>query len=190
MQLLYKEGFNLIAELKNKGHNIFIDLKIYDIPNTSKKAIESLASYKPDFISVHSSNSLKALIDMQNEAVKNKIKLLAVTVLTSLDENDLKAINIKVSLKEQVETLIKLAKKANIYGILSSAEETKIVKKYNLKSITPGIRLSNSNNNDQKRVVTPKTAFSNGSDFIVVGRAITTSKNPLETYKIIEQEIK
>ncbi len=189
MQILYREGFEFISDLKKMGHNIFIDLKINDIPNTCVKAIESLSIYKPDFITVHAFNSFNALVKMQKIAHKNNIKLLAVTVLTSIDENDLKKININLPIEKHIETLIKYAKDAKIHGIVSSAKESKIVKKYNLLSITPGIRISNVIEDDQKRIFTPIEAIKNGSDFLVIGRMITNLKKPLEFYELIENQI-
>ncbi len=188
MQLLYQEGFEFIKELKELGHNIFIDLKINDIPNTSKNAILSLAKYNPDFITVHGFNSMSSLLAMQEAASLSKVKLLVVTVLTSMSKIDLKRLNVFVDVNNQVDTIIQLAKKAKIYGIVSSPKEASIVKKNGLCSVTPGIRLDNKNNNDQKRVTTPSEAIANGADFLVIGRTITTSNNPYETLNLIEKQ--
>ncbi len=190
MQLLYFEGFEIINELKKQGHNIFVDLKIYDILNTSVNAIKSLAKYKPDFVSIHSLTNLKTLKAMQQIAKINNINLVAVTILTSLDNEDLKLLNISLPLEEMINSLILKIKAANIFGVVSSASESAMVKKNNLISITPGIRLKNNDKHDQKRICTPKNAILNGADFLVIGRSITSDLNPLKVYNHICMEIK
>ncbi len=190
MQLLYKEGFGFIKELKEQGHNIFIDLKVHDIPNTAKNAVESIATYEPDFITIHALNGLQAMQAMQGVVENKNSKLLAVTILTSMGQEDIEAMNINVAVKDEVDTLLGLAEKAGIWGAVSSAQESSLVKKHNMFSITPGIRLETDDNQDQKRVLTPYKAIKNGSDFIVVGRTITQSETPLKTYEEIERQIK
>ncbi len=189
MQFLYHNGFDIILKLKNMGHNIFIDLKIYDIENTSIKAIKSLAKYKPDFITVHSLNDLKTLKKMSKEAFKYNIKLLGVTILTSLNNKDLKEIGINNNINTQILLLAKRLKIANFFGAISSANESPIIKNLGLISVTPGIRLENDDNNDQKRIVLPQQAFRLGADFIVIGRSIINNDNPLKIYKKIESQI-
>ncbi|CAM9098285.1 orotidine-5'-phosphate decarboxylase [Mycoplasma todarodis] len=190
MQLLYKEGFDFIKELKSQGHNIFIDLKVHDIPNTAKNAVKSIATYEPDFITIHALNGIEAMKAMQSAVENKNSKLLAVTILTSMGQEDMESMNINVPVKSEVDTLLGLAKKAGIWGAVSSAQESPMVKKHGMFSITPGIRLESDENQDQKRVLTPYKAIKNGSDFIVVGRTITQSKTPLKTYEEIESQIK
>ncbi|CAM9113259.1 orotidine-5'-phosphate decarboxylase [Mycoplasma marinum] len=190
MQLLYKEGFGFIEELKKMGHNIFIDLKVHDIPNTAKNAVKSIMKYSPDFITIHALNGLEAMQAMQTQVEGTASKLLAVTILTSMSQQDIELINIKVPVKDEVNTLLELANKAGIWGAVSSAQESHLVKKNNLYSITPGIRLETDDNQDQKRILTPYKAIKNGSDFIVVGRTITQSKNQIKVYEEIEKQIK
>ena len=190
MELLYAEGFAFIKLLKAKGHNIFIDLKINDIPNTSKNAILSLKKYQPDFISVHGFNSLETLKAIKKQALVINCKVFAVTLLTSFAQSDLNALNIKKDLNNQIEDIIKVCKQASIDGIISSANESFITKKYNLISLTPGIRLKNDNFNDQKRICSPKEAIKKGADFLVIGRSITKAKDPFLKYLEINNSIK
>lgn len=190
MQLLYSEGFSFINQLKTLGHNIFIDLKINDIPNTSKNAILALKKYQPDFISVHGFNSKEALCEIKKAASLINCKVFAVSLLTSIIQSDLDSLKIYKSLNNQIEDTIKICKKANIDGIISSPNEAKITKKYNLIALTPGIRMENENLNDQKRVNNPLAAISLGADFLVIGRSITKAKNPFLKYQQIKNLIK
>ncbi len=189
MQILYSSGFEIISKLKKMGHNIFVDLKIFDIPNTSKEAIKSLSKYKPDFISVHSMNSLEALKEMQTVASQHHIHLLGVTLLTSMNMNDLKNLNINISVKNEIEFLLQNIRTAKLYGAISSAQESDLVRQFGLKSFTPGIRILNTKSDDQKRIVTPKQAIINGSDFVILGRSIIKAVDPLKTYKKVINEV-
>lgn len=187
MQLLYSEGFGLISELRSLGHQIFIDLKLHDIPNTAKQGVKSLLKYEPDFLTVHTSGGLEMLKAVK-ELETEKTKIIGVTVLTSLNQKDLDSLNIKTDVKSQVETLIKLAKEAGLSHIVCSPHEVELVKKHNMIAITPGIRPAESEANDQERIMTPKEAFAKGADFIVVGRPITKAANPKDAYESIERE--
>ena len=164
-----KYGRNFISKLKNKI--IFIDLKLNDIPNTMASTLKSLKDLRINYLTVHISSGLKALKEVKK--VCGKIKIVGVTTLTSLDNKDLKSIGHKRSLKDIVALQAKLASKANLDAIVCSPHEVKFVKKYfNKEIITPGIRIS-SKVNDQKRVMTPREAFKQGSDWIVIGRDVT-----------------
>jgi len=164
-----KNGRKFISILKNKV--IFIDLKLHDIPNTMKSAVSALKDLNIDYLTVHISSGLKALKEVKK--ISGKIKIVGVTTLTSLDNKNLKEIGYSKSIKNLVIQQSKLARKANLDCLVVSPHEVKFVKKiFKKEIITPGIRL-NSNINDQKRVTTPKQAFKNGSDWLVVGRAIT-----------------
>ena len=126
---------------------------------------------RPDYLTIHISSGLNSL--KRCKKISGKIKLIGVTILTSLDNKALKEIGFNKQLKKLVYHQAKLAKKANLDAIVCSPQEVKIVKKvFNKEIITPGIRFS-SNNNDQKRVLTPKQAYKNGSDWLVIGRPIT-----------------
>ena len=164
-----KNGRNFILKLKNKI--IFIDLKLNDIPNTMSSTLKSLKDLRINYLTVHISSGLKALKEVKK--VCGKIKIVGVTTLTSLDNKDLKSIGHQRSLKDIVKLQAKLASKAKLDAIVCSPHEIKLVKKYfNKEIITPGIRIS-SKINDQKRVMTPKNAFKQGSDWLVIGRDLT-----------------
>ena len=164
-----KNGRNFISKLKEKI--IFIDLKLHDIPNTMSSAVNALKDLKIDYLTVHISSGLKALKEVKK--VSGKTKIVGVTTLTSLNGADLKSIGHKRSLKDIVTLQAKLASKAKLDAIVCSPHEIKFVQKYFYKEIiTPGIRIS-SEVNDQKRVMTPREAFKQGSDWIVIGRDVT-----------------
>ena len=166
-----KNGRSFISNLKNKI--IFIDLKLNDIPNTVKSAIISLKDLRPNYLTVHISSGLNSL--KAAKKVSGKIKIVGVSTLTSLNNKDLKQLGYNRSVKSLVMHQAKLAKKANLDALVCSPHEVQDVKKYFKKEIiTPGIRL-NSSSNDQKRVTTPKEAlYQKKSDWIVIGRSITS----------------
>ena len=164
-----KNGRNFISKLKNKI--TFGDYKIMDIPNTCVSTIKAVKDLKLNYITIHISSGLEAL--KAAKKVSGNTKLIGVTVLTSLDNKALKEIGFNKELKKIVIQQAKLANKANLDAIVCSAKEVKLVKKvFKKEIITPGIRF-NSETNDQKRVLTPKQAFRNGSDWLVIGRPIT-----------------
>ena len=164
-----KNGRNFISKLKEKI--IFIDLKLHDIPNTMSSAVLALKDLKIDYLTVHISSGLKALKEVKK--VSGKTKIVGVTTLTSLNSNDLKTIGHKRSLKDIVILQAKLAAKAKLDAIVCSPHEIKFIRKFFKKEIiTPGIRIS-SKLNDQKRVMSPKSAFKQGSDWLVMGRDLT-----------------
>ena len=164
-----KNGRKFISKLKKKI--IFIDLKLHDIPNTMQSTLIALRDLEINYLTVHISAGLRALKDVKK--VSGKIKIVGVTTLTSLDNKDLKDIGHNRPLKDIVSLQAKLASKANLDAIVCSPHEVKFVKKYFYKEIiTPGIRIS-SKVSDQKRVMSPKDALKQGSDWLVIGRDIT-----------------
>ena len=164
-----KNGRNFLSKLKNEI--IFADLKLNDIPNTCVSAIKAVRDLKIDYLTIHISSGLKALISAKK--VSGKTKLVGVTVLTSLDNKALKQIGHKNNVKKLVLQQAKLASKAKLDAIVCSAQEIEIVKKvFKKEIITPGIRI-NKDKNDQKRILTPNQAYKNGSDWLVIGRPIT-----------------
>ncbi len=164
-----KDGRNFISKLRNKI--IFVDLKLNDIPNTMSSALIALKDLNINYLTVHIASGIKALKEVKK--VSGKTKIVGVTTLTSLDIKDLRSIGHRKSLKDIVILQSKLAKKAKLDAIVCSPHEVKFVKKYfNKEIITPGIRIS-SNVNDQKRVMTPRNAFKEGSDWLVIGRDLT-----------------
>ncbi|WP_075520259.1 orotidine-5'-phosphate decarboxylase [Candidatus Pelagibacter communis] len=164
-----KNGRKFISKLKKKI--IFIDLKLHDIPNTMQSTLIALRDLEINYLTVHISAGLRALKDVKK--VSGKIKIVGVTTLTSLDNKDLKDIGHNRPLKDIVSLQAKLASKANLDAIVCSPHEVKFVKKYFYKEIiTPGIKIS-SKVSDQKRVMSPKDALKQGSDWLVIGRDIT-----------------
>jgi len=164
-----KYGRALISRLRKKI--IFADLKVHDIPNTCVSTIKAIKDLNINYLSIHISSGLEALKACKK--ISGKTKIIGVTTLTSLNNKSLKEIGYSKNVKQLVSHQVKLAKKANLDAIVCSAHEVKIVKKFFKKEIiTPGIRF-NTKTDDQKRVVTPKQAYKNGSDWLVIGRPIT-----------------
>ena len=164
-----KDGRPFLSKLKNK--TIFVDLKLHDIPNTCASTIKAIKDLKINYLTIHISSGLEAL--KATKKVSGKIKLIGVTILTSLDNKALKDIGFNKNVKKLVLHQARMANKAKLDAIVCSAQEVKLVKKvFKKEIITPGIRF-NSKSNDQKRVVTPKQAYKNGSDWLVMGRPIT-----------------
>ena len=164
-----KNGRNFISKLRNKI--IFLDLKLHDIPNTISSTFNSLKDLRIDYLTVHISSGFKALKKIKK--ISKKVKIVGVTTLTSLDNKDLREIGYGKSLKDLIITQCKLAKKANLDGIVCSPWEVKLVRKiFKREIITPGIRIS-SGPNDQKRIMSPKEALKQGSDWLVIGRELT-----------------
>ena len=164
-----KDGRNFLFKLRNKI--IFADLKIHDIPNTCVSTIKAIKDLNINYLTIHISSGLEALRACKK--ISGKIKIIGVTTLTSFNNKSLKEIGYNKNINQLVLHQVKLAKKANLDAIVCSAQEVKIVKKFFKKEIiTPGIRF-NTKTDDQKRVVTPKQAYNNGSDWLVIGRPIT-----------------
>ncbi len=164
-----KNGRNFVSKLKKKI--IFADLKIHDIPNTCVSTIKAIKDLKVNYLTIHISSGLQAL--RAAKRVSGSMRLVGVSILTSLDNKELQEIGFNKNLKKIVLDQAKLANKAKLDAIVCSAQEVNIVKKvFKNEIITPGIRL-NSKNNDQKRTLTPKQAYKNGSDWLVIGRPIT-----------------
>ena len=164
-----KDGSPFLSKLKNK--TIFADLKLHDIPNTCASTVKAIKDLKINYLTIHISSGLDAL--KATKKVSGKIKLTGVTILTSLDNKALKDIGFNKNVKKLVLHQARIANKAKLDAIVCSAQEVKLVKKvFKKEIITPGIRF-NSKSNDQRRVVTPKQAYKNGSDWLVMGRPIT-----------------
>ena len=176
-------GRSFISKIKRKI--IFVDLKLNDIPNTCVSTIKAIADLKINYLTIHISSGLKAL--KAAKKVSGKIKLVGVTTLTSLTDKDIKEIGYTKSVKNLVIHQAKLAKKANLDGIVCSAHEAKDVRKiFKKEIITPGIKL-NLKSYDQKRVMTPKKAFENGSDWLVIGRSLTKNNIKNNIKNLIDQ---
>ena len=164
-----KNGRLFLSKLKNKI--IFADLKLHDIPNTCASAVKAINDLNINYLTIHISSGLEAL--KAAKRVSNKIRLAGVSILTSLDNKSLKEIGFNKDVKKLVLLQAKLATKAKLDAIVCSAQEIKIVRKvFKKEIITPGIRFT-SKTSDQKRVLTPKEAYKNGSNWLVIGRPLT-----------------
>jgi len=190
MELFYTFGPSILSELKAKGFKVFLDLKIHDIPNTAKKSAKTITKLGADIINVHAAGGIemmKAALAGVHEAIREdsiltKPLLIAVTQLTSTNQETLNTeLLINGSIENAVIQYAKNAKAAGLDGIVSSPLEVKIIKETvgsDFLCITPGIRPKGIASDDQKRVTTPKEALRLGSDYIVIGRAITKSESP------------
>ena len=164
-----KNGRSFLSKLKNKI--TFADLKLHDIPNTCVSTIKAIKDLRINYLTIHISSGLDALRACKK--ISAKTKLTGVTILTSLGKKELKEIGFDKNIKKLVYHQAKLANKAKLDAIVCSPKEVGIVKKvFKKEIITPGIRF-NTKTNDQKRVLTPKQAYKNGSDWLVMGRPIT-----------------
>ena len=164
-----KNGRVFVSKLNRKI--IFADLKLHDIPNTCTSAVEAIKDLKINYLTIHISSGLEALKSVKK--ISGKTKIVGVSILTSLNNKSLREIGFKMEVKNLVLHQARLAKKAKLDAIVCSAQEAPFVKKiFKGEIITPGIRFS-PKTNDQKRVLTPKQAFKNGSDWLVIGRPIT-----------------
>ena len=189
-QLFTSSGPKIIKELHNLGFDIFLDLKFHDIPNTVHESVKSAADLGVWMVNVHASGGSK-MLEASNKALagyENPPLLIAVTVLTSLSEEEIKEIGLK-GMQRQVLQLAGLAKDNGLDGVVCAASDTSLIKRQfgkDFLAVTPGIRPANSLVNDQSRVSTPSEAIKNGSDYLVIGRPITESKNPM---KVIDEII-
>ena len=198
MELFYQEGPEIVRYLKEAGHNVFLDLKLHDIPNTVEKAMRGLAKLGVDLTCVHAAGgirmmeaAMRGLKEGTPEGGKRPL-LLAITQLTSTSEEEMHADQlIEVSLEKSVIHYASCAKKAGLDGVVSSAWEVEAIKETagdEFVCLTPGIRPEGTVVGDQTRVVTPSQAREIGSTFIVVGRPITQATDPYEAYRAIQTE--
>ena len=176
-----KNGRIFLSKLRKK--QIFVDLKLHDIPNTCVSTVEAIKDLKVNYLTMHISSGIEALKSVKK--VSGNIKIVGVTILTSLDNKALKEIGFNKDVKKLVLQQAKLATKAKLDAIVCSAQEVKLVKKvFKKEIITPGIRL-NSKKDDQKRVLTPYEAYKNGADWLVIGRDITKGNIKNNIQKLI-----
>ena len=186
---LSTNGRRFISKLKN--HEIFLDLKLNDIPNTCSSAIRSLRDLKNiSYLTVHANGGYEMLKEIKKTANKTnkKLKILGVTVLTSISNLSLKKIGHTKPIKDLVKKQAAMVKEAGLDGIVCSGHEAKILRNIcgKMEIVTPGIRLKGDNTSDQKRVMTPKDAFLNGASAIVIGRSITKGNIKKNIQKLIK----
>lgn len=196
MELTYAFGFEMIHEIKKRGHKIFLDLKLHDIPNTVKNGMKNLAKLDVDIVNLHAAGGsamMKAAIEgLEEGAVHGKRPLcIAVTQLTSTSQEAMnEELLIPGDVKDVVISYAKLAKESGLDGVVCSVHEAKAIHEVcgsDFLTVTPGIRLADDSKDDQKRVATPAFAKEQGCDYIVVGRSITKSADPVATYHEIEK---
>ena len=169
-------GHEIISHASKKGFEIFLDLKLHDIPNTVKKSIEGLVSYPIKMLTIHISGGKEMMTAAMEVVAGTGIKIFGVTALTSLSDDDTNEIFQRTT-SEHVDAMLDLAQSAGIDGVVCSPHELDIVsKRESLLSVTPGIRTQDLND-DQKRIMTPKEAVELGADYIVIGRPITLSND-------------
>ncbi|QPB83352.1 orotidine-5'-phosphate decarboxylase [Pseudoalteromonas rubra] len=189
-------GPQFVSKLIEKGFDVFLDLKFHDIPNTVAKAVTAAAELGVWMVNVHASGGTEMMSKAKQalEAYGDKAPLLiAVTVLTSMDQAQLSKLGVDKTPQEQVVYLAKLAKESGLDGVVCSAQEAQTLKA-ELGSgfclVTPGIRPAGSDAGDQKRIMTPELAIKSGSDYLVVGRPITQAADPVEALSAINESIK
>ncbi|MBQ1729966.1 MAG: orotidine-5'-phosphate decarboxylase [Oscillospiraceae bacterium] len=190
MELFYAEGPEIVRELKARGHKIFLDLKLHDIPNTVKKAMAVLSKLDVDITNLHAAGTsamMKAAIEGLTREDGTRPLLIAVTQLTSTDQESMERdLLIKEPIGDVVIHYAKTAKNAGLDGVVCSPLEAGIVKKacgMDFLTVTPGVRFADGDTGDQKRVMTPAEAKRIGSDYIVVGRPITAASDPVAAYE-------
>lgn len=192
MELFYREGPKVVERLKENNHSIFLDLKLHDIPTTVMKAMKNIASLEVDIVNVHalggSEMMKRAKEGLLAGSFRSKLpKLIAVTILTSINEKTVsEELLLMNRLQKHVIHYANLARNSNLDGVVCSVHEAKKVKEVcspSFLTVTPGIRLQDSNQVDQKRVATPAYARENGADILVIGRSITEAVNPREAYQ-------
>lgn len=190
MELFYAEGPAIVKEIKKRGHKIFLDLKLHDIPNTVKKSMSVLSRLDADMVNLHASGT----VNMMKSALEGLIRedgtrpiLIAVTQLTSTDQESMeKDLLIKEPIEKVVCHYALNAKNSGLDGVVCSpleAGKVKTVCGKDFLTVTPGVRLEGDAKGDQKRVTTPTIARELGSDYIVVGRSITASEDPVSAYE-------
>ena len=186
LEFFAANGPDGVSEIAHLGLPVFLDLKLHDIPNTVAKAIQALRPLEPAVLTVHGAGG-RAMLEEAKAAAPAATKVVAVTVLTSLDESDLVATGVNGNPHDQVERLAALAKSAGLDGIVCSGNEVKTARKAwaNGFFVVPGIRPADGNSADQKRVMTPRIAMDAGASILVIGRPVTAAPDPDEALRAI-----
>ena len=195
MELFYSEGSSILKEIKKRGHKIFLDLKLHDIPNTVKSAMAVLSAYDVDMVNLHASGTIemmKAALEGLTRADGSRPLLMAVTQLTSTSEERMREeLLINATMEESVTRLAEISKIAGLDGVICSPLESPYIhEKFGSEFLTctPGVRFADSDAGDQVRITTPEGARELGSDFIVVGRPITRAADPIAAYMRVAKE--
>jgi orotidine-5'-phosphate decarboxylase len=191
-QLFTRFGPDMVRQLKERGKKVFLDLKFHDIPNTVREAVRSAAAIGADMTNVHASGGAAMLAAAAEGAKESNVLLIAVTVLTSMDEGELAGIGIADSPRNQVVRLAKLTQSNGVPGVVCSALEIEPLREACGKDfvlVVPGIRPAGSSTDDQKRVMTPAKAAALGADFIVVGRPIRCADDPAAAARAVVADL-
>jgi len=189
LEVYTSAGMDFVRELKAQGHRVFLDLKLYDIGETVKRAVAQVARAGADFLTVHGSRAVMQAAVSGNAG--GRLQLLAVTVLTSFDESDLRQMGYPCSVSELVELRVRNAMEAGVNGIVCSPVEVARVRGITGPDailVTPGVRSAGAAVGDQKRVATPAEAMANGANYLVIGRQVTRAADPRgEMLKILDE---
>jgi len=194
LQLFTAYGPDFVREVADRGYHVFLDLKLHDIPNTVAKSVQSIAQLPVDLLTLHASGGAE-MLEWANKARADhapNLNLLAVTVLTSMNEAQLNSLNVKATPEEQVMHLAGLSLEAGVQGLVcSSLELDPLRKKFGADPliVTPGIRPAGSAADEQKRIMTPRDAAAAGSSYIVVGRPILKAPSPSDAAQAIQAEL-
>jgi orotidine-5'-phosphate decarboxylase len=191
LQLFTAEGPGIVRDMVSSGRRVFLDLKLHDIPTTVALAVKSAAELRVDMLTIHASGGA-AMLRAATEAAAGRLNLLAVTVLTSLNDEDMQEIGVSGRVSDQVLRMAALAKSIGCQGIVTSPRESLMVRKAlgeGFAIVTPGIRPAGAETNDQQRTATPAQAISNGVSHIVVGRPITHVADPAKAAAAIISEM-
>ena len=193
-ELFTASGRELVESLALRGFQVFLDLKFHDIPNTVAQACKMAADAGVWMVNVHASGGRRMMLAAREalDQYSQRPLLIAVTVLTSMEADDLHEVGITVSLEEQALRLARLTQQCGLDGVVCSAQEAMVLKQalgHGFKLVTPGIRLTDSAVDDQRRVMTPVAALAAGADFLVIGRPITRADRPLEVLRKINHDI-
>ncbi len=192
-ELFTRCGPELVRQIHSQGYEVFLDLKYHDIPNTVAGALKAAADLGVWMVNVHASGG-KAMLEASREALNfdDAPLLIAVTVLTSMAAEDLLGLGVSNTPEQQVQLLAEMAVASELDGVVCSAKEAEFLRRQypeNFQLVTPGIRPGGDNKDDQKRVVTPRLAMEQGSNFLVIGRPITQAEKPADKLESIIQEI-
>jgi orotidine-5'-phosphate decarboxylase len=193
-ELFTSGGPAAVAELRRRGFEVFLDLKYHDIPNTVANACKMAADLGVWMMNVHASGG-KVMMELAREALgapgADVPLLIAVTVLTSMEQSDLQSTGVNLGVDEQVLALTALTHDAGLDGVVCSAREAALItdRQPAMIKVTPGIRLATDYSNDQKRITTPEQAIANGASYLVIGRSITGSADPLQTLRSIASSL-
>ena len=191
LQLFTAEGPELVRELVRSGRRVFLDLKLHDIPNTVSHAVKAAVELGAYMLTVHASGGA-AMLRAATEAADGRVNILAVTVLTSLNDDDLQEIGVSGRVSDQALRMASLAQSAGCQGIVTSPREAQMIRKSlgeGFAIVTPGVRPAGSDTHDQQRISTPAEAIANGASHIVVGRPITHAPDPASAAAAIISEM-